>query len=182
MNTSIDQLRIINSPDLMKGLCRLGESILQEIRIHIEQDIHTIFDCSESFQNLTLNHLFNDSIQHKLACCSKLGPYVSDYLVNFTLHRIVSLYLAKAFSDLSLKREFKFIKNLLADIKLFQNIVQSLYPIPLSEFYIDTLLNFYSLFESDNYDELLKGLLKLNVFLKSNLGKFDKKPKCFVIY
>ena len=155
----------------MKGLCRLGESIFQEIRIHIEQDIHTVFDSFEFFRELTLNDLLNPSIQHKLACCSKLGTYVTDHLVNFTLHRIVSLYLAKAFSDLSLKNEFKFIKKLFDDIQFFKKTIQKLYPVALSEFYIETLLNFFSLFESDNYDELLKGLLKLNVFLERNLGK-----------
>jgi hypothetical protein len=158
------------TPDLMKGMTKLGIVVFQEIKIHLEQDIFYVFDRCPSFKTLSLSGLFSDSLQHKLSCCRKLGKYSFELLLNFSLHQTISLYLAKAFTSLTMKKEFKFIKVLFDDISHFQTLIKRHFPHHITELYEDTLLNFFSLFESDNYDELLKALLKLNVFLNQNIG------------
>jgi hypothetical protein len=161
------------TPDLMKGMTKLGIVVFQEMKIHLEQDIHYVFDKCSSFKELSLSSLFSDALQHKLSCCRKLGKYSFELLLNYCLHLVISLYLAQAFTSLNLKKEFKFIKVLFDDISNFQTLIKRQYPQNITELYIETLLNFFSLFESDNYDELLKALLKLNVFLNQNIGKIN---------
>lgn len=162
------------SPDLLRGISKLGAVIFQEIKIHLEQDIHFVFDRCLSFKELSLSGLFSESLRHKLSCCRKLGKHSFEFLLNFSLHLTVSLYLAQAFTSLSLKREFKFIKVLYDDISQFQALIKRYFPAQITELYEETLLNFFSLFESDNYDELLKALLKLNVFLNQNIGSLTR--------
>lgn len=162
------------SPDLLRGLAKLGAVAFQEIKVHLEQDLHVVFDRCQSFKALSLRALFSESLVHKLSCCRKLGRFPFELLLNFALHRAVSLYLAKAFASLSLKQDFKFIKGLFEDISQFQALAKREFPARLTELYEDALLNFFSLFESDNYDELLKALLKLNVFLNQNIGALTR--------
>ena len=162
----------------MKGLSRLGQTVFQEIKIYLEQDLHTVFDSISLFKDLSLKRLFNNALEHKLACCSKLGVYSYEHLINFILHKTVSLYLSKAFIDLALKQDFKLIKNLFDDIQIFKTRIERSYSVRNTELYSGALLNFFSLFESDDYDELLKGLLKLNVFLNKNIGNINKTLRC----
>ena len=159
------------TPDLMKGLSKLGIIVFQEIKINLEQDLFFVFDQSSCFKELSLSSLLSEALQHKLSCCRKLGIYSFELLLNFSLHQIVSLYLAKAFTSLTVKQDFKYIKVLFDDISQFQTLIKRFYPIHITELYSEALLNFFSLFESDNYDELLKSLLNLNVFLDQKIGK-----------
>ena len=162
--------------DLNKGLSKLGAVVFQEIKVHLEQDIFHVFDQSDTFKGLSLSNLFSEALQHKLSCCRKLGTYSFELLLNFSLYQTIGLYLAKAFTSLSLKQDFKYIKVLFDDISKFKTLIKRHYPAHVTELYVDALLNFFSLFESDNYDELLKALLKLNVFLNQNIGKPNKTP------
>ena len=162
------------TPDLMKGLSKLGVVVFQEIKIHLEQDIYQVFDESADFKTLYISNLFGEALQHKLGCCRKLGSYSFELLLNFCLYKSISLYISKAFTSLTLKEDFKYTKVLFDDISKFQSLVKRLYPAPVIELHVDALLNFFSLFESDDYGDLLKALLNLGVYLKQTIGN----PNC----
>ena len=163
------------TPDLMKGLSKLGIIVFQEIKINLEQDLYYVFDQCSSFKDLSLPGLFSDALHHKLSCCRKLGKYSFELLLNYSLYKTISLYLAKAFTSLTLKQDFKYIKVLYDDISQFQTLIKRFYPLQITELYSEALSNFFSLFESDNYDELLKALLNLNVFLDEKIGKINSR-------
>lgn len=149
---------------------RLALTVFSEMKIHFEQDVHRVYDQVNFFKDLTLTNLFSSAVEHKLSHCEKLGPYTFELICNYVLELIVTLYLNKALADLALKREFKYIKSLFNDIKNFQRALKGKVPSNLSEIYCDYLFNFFGLFESARYDDLLKDLLKLNVFLERPLG------------
>jgi hypothetical protein len=157
--------------DLMKGLSKLGVVVFQEIKIHLEQDIYQVFDKAPTFKELFISTLFSDALRHKLACCRKLGNYSFELLLNFTLYTTISLYISKAFTSLTLKEDFKYIKVLFDDISKFQTLIKRFYPEHVTDLHIDALLNFFGLFESDDYGDLLKALLNLGVYLKQTIGR-----------
>ena len=165
---------------MWRNMQRLALTVFSELKLHLEQDIHAVFDSYDFFRDLTLDALLSPPLRHKLAFCSKLGPYTFELVCNYVLESLVTLYLNKALSDLALKRDFKYIKSLFNDIKSFQRLLTGLVPENLSELYCDYLFNFFGLFESARYDDLLRDLLKLNVFLYTPLGKSDKTWTCCV--